>query len=510
MRLVAQKAGAESRGFAFAARPTKLSAMQSLAATGSARRTRRLWQALAAIATGLCLAVWARAANAADAPLVGTIEWRASDNLVDAQIEGWPLQKVLERIASRTSWHVYVEPGAQHVVSAKFKNLKPGDALRRLLGGLNFALIPSSNGPARLYVFLDSQTGATLRIEAPDQAKTEERAKRSVPNELLVTLKPGAKESIDDLAKRLGARVVGRLDALGAYRLQFEDSAAADAARAALAENSDVGAIEENFGVARPEVPQVQVAGTPPPLVLRPRAVADGSQVVIGLIDTPVQQDGTILKDFLLPGVSVAGDSAIAADTLSHGSAMATTILYGLARSSGASIDTPVRILPVDVYGASGSTTTFQLAQGILEAINGGASIINLSLGGDTQSPLLESVIQAGHAQGAVFLAATGNQPVTTPTYPAAYSQVIAVTALGQHGEIASYANRGDFVDAAAPGTSVVPFQGQSYVVVGTSTATANASAYAAHIMATTGTRGSQLDALVRQSLGITPAAGKP
>ncbi len=481
--------------------------MQSLAATGFARRTRRLWPALAAIATCLCLAVSARAG---DVPLIGTIEWRASDNLVDAQIEGWPLQKVLEQIAARTSWHVYAEPGAQYVISAKFKNLKPGDALRRLLGGLNFALIPSNSGPARLYVFLSSQAGATVRIEAPDQARTEGQAKRSVPNELLVTLKPGAKESIDDLAKRLGARVVGRLDALGAYRLEFEDSAATDAARAALAENSDVSAIEENLGFARPEVPQVQASGTAPPLVLRPRAVTDGSQVVIGLIDTPVQQQGTILKDFLLPGVSVAGDSAIAADTLSHGSAMATTILYGLARSSGASIDTPVRILPVDVYGASGSTTTFQLAEGILEAINRGASIINLSLGGETQSPLLESVIQAGHAQGAVFLAATGNQPVTTPTYPAAYSQVIAVTALGQHGEIASYANRGDFVDAAAPGISVVPFQGQSYVVVGTSTATANASAYAAHVMATTGTRGSQLDALVRQSLGVTPTAGKP
>ena len=104
MCLVAQKAEAESRGFAFAARLARLSAMQSLAATGFARRTRRLWPALAAIATCLCLAVSARAG---DVPLIGTIEWRASDNLVDAQIEGWPLQKVLEQIAARTSWHVY-------------------------------------------------------------------------------------------------------------------------------------------------------------------------------------------------------------------------------------------------------------------------------------------------------------------------------------------------------------------------------------------------------------------
>jgi len=44
------------------------------------------------------------------------------------------------------------------------------------------------------------------------------------------------------------------------------------------------------------------------------------------------------------------------------------------------------------------------------------------------------------------------NEPVTTPTYPAAYPGVVAVTATDSTGQIASYANRGSFVDLAISG----------------------------------------------------------
>jgi hypothetical protein len=464
----------------------------------------RGWLWLATLgALGLALPI-----RAAEPPAVGTLVWRVAENSVDAQIEGWPLRQVLEQIAARTRWQVYVEPGARQVVSAKFKELKPGEALRRLLGNLNFALLPSNQGPSRLYVFLDSQAGATQLITAPDETG---RGGQTGPlrNELLITLKPDAKETIDELAKRLGARVVGRLDKLHAYRLQFDDDAAAQAARTALANNDDISSLEDNLGIPRPELPQVQAAGALPAFNLRPRTGSDSSQVVVGLVDTPVQTQGTVLKDFLLPGISVVGESAVPTGELTHGSAMAETILYALAKAPDAANGTTVRILPVDVYGESGSTTTFQLAQGVYEAIVAGVPIINLSLGGETDSPLLRSIIQAGHAQGVVFLAAPGNEPVTTPTYPAAYPEVIAVTAVGRDGQIASYANRGDFIDAAAPGTSVVPYEGQSYIVVGTSTATANASAYAAAYMATSGKRGSDLESQVRQALGGGLPGGK-
>ena len=71
--------------------------------------------------------------------------------------------------------------------------------------------------------------------------------------------------------------------------------------------------------------------------------------------------------------------------------------------------------------------------------------------------------------RGVLFLAAAGNEPTTAPNYPAAYPEVLAVTAGGRNGQLASYANRGDFVDVAAPGSSIIHFDGKAYLVSGTS-----------------------------------------
>jgi hypothetical protein len=178
-------------------------------------------------------------------------------------------------------------------------------------------------------------------------------------------------------------------------------------------------------------------------------------------------------------------------------------MLYALSQAPDSAKGTPVRILPVDVYGNAENSTTIDIARGISQAISGGAQIINLSLGGDSNSRLVQEVIKAGHEQGIVFLAAAGNEPTTAPTYPAAYPEVLAVTATTRGGQLASYANRGDFVDVAAPGTSLVPFQSRPYLVVGTSAATANASAVAATFMAASQKRGAELEAQVRQSLAV-------
>lgn len=454
------------------------------------------------MAAGVAWSAWSASAPAA-AP--GKLEWRATENKVNADFENWPLRQLLETISGKTRWRVYVEPGVSRTISARFNGLTTTEALSRLLGNLNFALLPAKDGPARLYIFLTTMQTATDLVAAPPAASRG----KVIPNELIVTLKPGAKESIDDLAKRLGAKVVGRADNLHAYRLRFEDDAAAQAAQTALAGNSDVNSVEVNYSVSVPPPPELLSGAAPPAFNLKPST--SSSQVVVGLVDTAVQTAGTPLKDFLLTPVSVAGtDATPVTDQLNHGTSMAETILNTLAKSPDAANGTPVRILPVDVYGGSESTTTFEVAQGIQAAVNGGATIINLSLGGTGDSPLLHGLITAAHDQGIVFLAAAGNEPVTTATYPAAYPEVIPVTAVLPDGTLAAYANRGSFVTDGAPGTSIVAFQGQPYLVVGTSVSTANGSALAAYEAASSGKTGSALDALVRQILALKPGAVGP
>lgn len=134
----------------------------------------------------------------------------------------------------------------------------------------------------------------------------------------------------------------------------------------------------------------------------------------------------------------------------------------------------------MDVYGSGESTTSWNVALGIQAAVNHGATILNMSLGGSSDSPVLDSVIQQALTDGIVIFAAAGNTPVNTPTFPAAISGVNDVTALGAPGQLAAYANFSPQVDMALPGASIVYVGNQAYVVQGTSPATAYASGVAA------------------------------
>jgi hypothetical protein len=110
--------------------------------------------------------------------------------------------------------------------------------------------------------------------------------------------------------------------------------------------------------------------------------------------------------------------------------------------------------------------------------------------------------------QNIPVFAAAGNQPVTTPFYPAAYPEVTAVTAV-DNGQLASYANRGSFVSLGAPGTSVVCYSGADYFVVGTSASSAYASGVAAGYMDSTGNSVSQMQSFMQSNFGVQMAPGQ-
>src|SRR5256885_12640321 len=197
----------------------------------------------------ICLSSILWSLPAAESRAADSLVWRVEQNQVDADIESWPLSEVLESISSATDWQIYVEPDTEYTITTRFQNLKPPDALRRLLGALNFALLPQTNGPVKLFIYRNSVHEATQLVQIARKARPE-AASKAIPNELIVRLKPGAKESIDALAKRLGAKVVGRLDGLNAYRLQFADAAAAPSARAELGNDTDVDSNETHFTIA--------------------------------------------------------------------------------------------------------------------------------------------------------------------------------------------------------------------------------------------------------------------
>ncbi len=421
-----------------------------------------------------------------------SIVWHKATDRVDADIHGKPLWPLLETIARETGWRIYVEPGTTRNASTKFKDLPSGDALRMLLGDLNFALVTRTNAASQLYVFRTVRQNATRLVHAANVPA------KHVPNELLVKLKPGV--NIDDLAKLLGAKVVGRNDKLGIYRLQFGDVATTDAALGQLQNNSDVADVDYNYYFDPPTTPQLLSSAPIPPLSLQLNPPGDSGRVIVGLLDTAVQPLDGSLNDFLLKQLSVAGDASANSSDITHGTAMAYTILEAIAAASHGS--SSVQILPVDVYGPNPTTTSWDVALGVQAAVNNGATAVNMSLAGSGDSSILDDVILAAEKDGIVFYAAAGNQPVSTPTYPAATPGVIAVTAL-QNGQIAPYADFGSFVDLALPGNSVVYWGNQPYLVQGTSVSTADATGVAAGNKASTTLTWAQIESAMQKRFAV-------
>jgi Subtilase family len=431
---------------------------------------------LAVVCLWLALGFNSLAAN------TNSIVWHKAADRVDADVRSMALWPLLEKIAVAADWRIFFEPGAERNVSTKFKDLPSGEALKMLLGDLNFALVPQTNGPSLLYVFRTTMQNATRPIVVAKPAKR-------IANELILKVKPGT--DMDTLAKLMGAKITGRLDKLGLYRLEFGDAAATDAALGQLQNNSDVAQVDYDYSFDPPTspVPLASAPGGPLSLTLNPPG--DSGKVVVGLIDMNVQSLGAQLDKFILPQQSVAGDAPANNADMTHGTAMAYTILEAISKqSSGGS---SVQILPVDVYGGNQTTTSWFVALGIQKAVDGGANVLNMSLGSSGDSSVLDGVVKLALADNIVMFGAAGNTPVDTPTFPAAIPGVHDVTALSQPGQLAPYANFWPGNNLALPGMSIVYFGNQAFGVQGTSTATAYASGVFAGNMSTTGSSASQI-----------------
>ncbi|MGC3961481.1 MAG: S8 family serine peptidase [Verrucomicrobiota bacterium] len=426
-----------------------------------------------------------------------TLTWDREKNLVSADVRDWDLIGLMESVATQSGWHVYLEPDYSYKASTKFQNLPPGEALRRLLGSLNFAMVPQTNGPQRLYVFRTVMKNATQQIRNAGE-RTAPKPRR-VPNELIVRLKPGT--DAEALAKSLGAKIVGVIPELNAYRFQFESEEATEAARLKLESNPSVASVEYNYYMDQPFTPQ-SVGGMAVPetkLTLDPPKT-DDCKVLVGFVDTTLQQLDPKLEAFVKTRISVTGNTSTST-TPTHQTAMVNAFLQSLQASGQAS--TSARVLSVDVFGNDPSANSFNVALGIMKAVNGGATAINLSLGGYQDVAVLRDVVQQATALGIPLFAAVGNDGSNTPFYPAAYPGVVSVTALAKAGQIASYANTGTQADAAAPGAVIFSYNGLIYGSQGTSVSSAVATGIAAGLADSTCAPWSKVIPAVEKTLAV-------
>ena len=129
--------------------------------------------------------------------------------------------------------------------------------------------------------------------------------------------------------------------------------------------------------------------------------------------------------------------------------------------TGGAGVTWSGKVMPVRVLGRGGGTS-YDVLQGIryaagLDNDSGtvpaqAADIINLSLGGSSYSSSEQALYTQIRNAGIIVAAAAGNSGSSTKSYPAAYDDVVSVSAVDKTKALADYSNYGSTIDVAAPG----------------------------------------------------------
>jgi subtilisin len=195
-------------------------------------------------------------------------------------------------------------------------------------------------------------------------------------------------------------------------------------------------------------------------------------------------------------------------DNNGHGTHVSGTIAgennnYGV---TGIAYD--AKIMPVKVLNESGSGSYSSISKGIRYAVDNGANVINLSLGGTSSNRTLESAINYASSKGVIVVMAAGNDGESSPDYPARYASKagIAVGAVDKNNNMADFSNRSgtnQISYVTAPGVKVyssVP-NNQYATYSGTSMATPHVAGVVALMLSA---NPSLTDAQVRQIVAET------
>jgi hypothetical protein len=142
---------------------------------------------------------------------------------------------------------------------------------------------------------------------------------------------------------------------------------------------------------------------------------------------------------------------------MGHGTATAGTIAAATNNGAGvAGVAWGNPIMPLIVVDSTGFASYSNIASAITYAADHGVRIMNISIAGSGASSTLQSAINYAWNKGAVVFASAGNFSTSTPYYPAACDNAVAVSATESSDLLASYSNFGSWIDLAAPGSGIL------------------------------------------------------
>ena len=315
--------------------------------------------------------------------------------------------------------------------------------------------------------------------------------------------------SLEAFLKRAGdrIRILGRLDALNALRVGFLDPADL----AALLDGSEESSMIFPVETPLPREGGFQVGGERLGnrllewLGISGDNSAVGAGIRIAILDTGVALHSSFIGRILT--MDLIGSSSDPTVLNGHGTAVASTLISSSALTPG--VVPGAEILSIRIANDNGVSNSWLLAQGIIAAVDGGAQLINISMGSSGDSALVRSAIQYARDAGVVIIAAAGNDGSGQVAKPAANDGVIAVGAVDAAGNHLAFSNSGK-VDVSAPGYGVNTAwtDDQSVSVDGTSFSTPIITGAIAYIMSTQNVGADQAVAIMNRYLNDSGSAG--
>ncbi len=207
---------------------------------------------------------------------------------------------------------------------------------------------------------------------------------------------------------------------------------------------------------------------------LQPNLWANPGEIAANGLDDDANGyvDDTLGWNFVYNNNDIADDNG-------HGSLVSGIAAARTGNSLGiAGVCGRCRIMPVKVMQPSGAANYSAIAAGITYAVDKGARIVNLSLGGYSDSSALRDALEYASTQNAVVVAGAGNDNTGVPFYPAAYDNVTAVAGTSMSDTRSASSNYGAWVDVSAPSEDILTTaMGSDYV---TTSGTSMASPFAA------------------------------
>jgi thermitase len=183
--------------------------------------------------------------------------------------------------------------------------------------------------------------------------------------------------------------------------------------------------------------------------------VKNSSPVLVAVLDTGIDKNHEELDGRVVAEIDLS-KSATFDDIYGHGTPIAGIIaadaenglgMIGLAPES--------RLINVKVADDKGTCQISILAAGIIWAVDNGAKVINISIELKESTTELKNAVNYAWNNGAIVIAASGNDGNSLPVYPASLENCIGVTAIQENDTLAPLANYGDWVDVAAPGMDI-------------------------------------------------------